>query len=213
MIIDCISDLHGNFPELEGGDLLILGGDYTSNDRSDQYIEFGLWLDKQRYKKKVLIAGNHDVMVENTPKILDCPIWDYLCDSGTEFEGLKIWGSPWTKTFRGMNPRCKAFTMETDEELGEKWELIPPETDVLITHSPMHGCLDQLQDGTMCGSSTLQDRIAKLKPKLHVCGHIHEGYEEYHSQEGLSFYPTIFVNASYVNEYYEPVNRIVRIIL
>ena len=84
----------------------------------------------------------------------------YLCDSGIEFEyevqvdhphstdtvnidvlcyekrKIKIWGSPWTKTFPGMNPHCKAFTVDTEEELCEKWANIPTDIDILVTHSP-----------------------------------------------------------------------------
>lgn len=33
MIIDCISDLHGQYPQLEGGDLLIVAGDLTARDK------------------------------------------------------------------------------------------------------------------------------------------------------------------------------------
>ncbi len=34
MIIDCISDLHGFKPNLNGGDLLIIGGDLTARDNT-----------------------------------------------------------------------------------------------------------------------------------------------------------------------------------
>jgi Icc-related predicted phosphoesterase len=213
MIIDCLSDLHGNLPGLEGGDLLILGGDYTAKDSSDEYIKFALWLGKQDYKKKVLIAGNHDVMVENTPEILDCPLWDYLCDSGTEFEGLKIWGSPWTKSFSGMNPLCKAFTLETDEELKEKWMLIPEDTDILVTHSPPLGHLDATVRGENVGSNSLLETIENMNPQLSISGHIHESYGKWESLRDSRTFPTIFVNPSLVNEYYEPINQPVRIIL
>ncbi len=224
MIIDCLSDLHGNFPDLEGGDLLILGGDYTARDSSDEYIKFALWLEKQPYKKKVLIPGNHDVMVENTPKILDCPLWNYLCDSGTEFEGLKIWGSPWTKSFRGMNPNCKAFTLDTEEELKEKWMLIPQDTDILVTHSPPFLTFDQVMKNNMLtsvGSVSLGRHLIDYPISLHVFGHIHEcGGRHFDGRnistdtpDCLKLHPRISVNASYVNEYYEPANLPVRIIL
>jgi len=60
MIIDCISDIHGFFPKLDGGDLLLIAGDLTARDEPQQFKEFKQWLKEQRYAKKVLIAGNHD---------------------------------------------------------------------------------------------------------------------------------------------------------
>ncbi len=77
-----------------------------------------MWLNQQAYVMKIVIGGNHDGILQREGNQLlkwaaNC---DYLCDSGTEFEGLKIYGSPWTKTFPGMNPHCMAFTCETEEE-------------------------------------------------------------------------------------------------
>lgn len=60
MIIDCISDLHGHFPSLEGGDLLIIAGDLTATHTPQELYQFNDWVKVQDYKKKVLIAGNHD---------------------------------------------------------------------------------------------------------------------------------------------------------
>jgi len=210
MRITAISDLHGHFPQLEGGDLLIVGGDLTARDTIYEHAEFLGWLNLQPYKKKIFIAGNHD---NNADKKFE---WDesisYLCDSGTEFEGLKIWGSPWTKTFPGINPHCKAFTVDTEEELEEKWDLIPEDIDILITHSPPYGILDKNSKQEHCGSESLFKELYRIKPKLHVFGHIHESYgilgnlpEHYSINQ--------FVNASHVNERYQPVNSPVRIIL
>lgn len=194
---------------------MLLGGDYTARDKSDEWIKFGLWLSRQEYKKKVLIAGNHDKMVESCPSLIDVPIWDYLCDSGTEFEGLKIWGSPWIKSFQGMNPKCKAFTLDTEEELAEKWKLIPNDTDILITHCPPYGTLDNIgSPGKMecVGSKTLLMKVETLSNiKLHMFGHIHESYGIDSPRWDDSDYKR--VNASHVNERYDPVNEPIRIIL
>jgi Icc-related predicted phosphoesterase len=214
MIIDCISDLHGHYPELEGGDLLIVAGDLTTNDKPYQYIEFGRWINRQNYKKRIVIGGNHDNVAQNAPPFIDTNNidfyeWDYLCDSGTEFEGLKIWGSPWTKTFPNMNPKCKAFTCETEEELVQKWGLIPEDTDILITHSPPFGILDANMYGDFCGSKSLLITIAYIKPLISVFGHIHErGGKELVIPWKKN---TTFVNASHVNERYQPVNKPIRI--
>lgn len=218
MIIDCLSDCHGFYPELEGGDLLIVAGDLTSNDQKYQYIIFTEWFLKQDYKKKIIIAGNHDGCIENGEYYFNHDWLGYLCDSGTEFEGLKIWGSPWTKTFEGMNPKCKAFTCDTDEELSEKWSLIPSDIDILITHSPPFGIFDGVDtnpyDDTEfhVGSFSLRDCILndEILPKLqlHVFGHIHE-----HGGKMVDLVDLKCVNASYVNEKYKPVNKPVRIVL
>jgi len=211
-IIDCVSDLHGFYPNVGSGDLLIVCGDLTARDESYQYSEFMQWLENQKYKSKIIIAGNHDNQIENG---LDFDFPDlgiyYLCDSGTEFEGLKVWGSPWTLKFKGMNPACMAFTCDTEEELAEKWAMIPQDTDILITHSPPYRVLDKTIRNEHVGSKYLTVLVASDRPKLHIFGHIHESYGKY--CKGRDAFDPIYINASHVNERYEPINPPIRVIL
>lgn len=225
MIIDCISDLHGYYPELEGGDLLIIAGDITASDKITQWAGFFLWLKRQKYRKKIMIGGNHDNTLQEMfpdPPEVRLGILDeledfmdyeedleYLCDSGTEFENLKIWGTPWTKKFPGMNPHCMAFTLETDADIGVKFASIPDDTDILITHSAVLSVLDESKRKVRCGSAPLYAILKyRIRPKLHVFGHIHEGFGQ---QE--NFLGCLSVNASYVDVDYKPVNKPVRVIL
>ena len=230
MIIDCISDLHGHFPKLEGGDLLIIAGDLTSSDDHKHIFQFKNWVCTQKYKKMITLGGNHDNWIQERFLIGPKESWEskvlsYLEDTGTEFEGLKIWGSPWTKTFKGMNPHCKAFTLDSEKELEEKFRLIPDDTDILITHSPPYGMQDIVRrnfgiDGstmTICehaGSESLLEKIEVVKPRLHIFGHIHEGYGMHEFEFPFSNGKYVkSVNASHVNERYQPVNKPIRIIL
>ena|SRR5437868_5889889 len=239
MIIDCISDLHGHFPELPGGDLLIVAGDLTARDTPIEYQTFKAWLLGQNYKKKIVIAGNHDGYIEKATceSLWVMPGLEYLCDSGTEYEFeieieedhkfrgtisykvkkiLKIWGSPWTKTFPGINPKCCAFTIpfgcDDEDHISDQWNLIPEDTDILITHCPPFGIFDSVQDfySGNCietGSVSLRNKVMSLPNlKLHVFGHIHE-----HGGKVLDTTICKFVNASHVNENYKPVNGFVRI--
>lgn len=211
MIVDCISDLHGYYPHLEGGDLLIVAGDLTARDTPKQWEDYLRWQSNLPYRKIVFIAGNHDNHIRN----LDCSDEKvtYLCDSGIVYEGLKIWGSPWTLKFLGMNPYCMAFACDTEAQLYDKWTLIPNDVDILITHSPPYGILDQVEKThAHVGSTTLRDIFGRIKPRLWVVGHIHEGYGECDNKIS-SGHECHFVNASYVNELYEPVNKPVRLIL
>jgi len=209
MIIDCISDLHGCKPALHGGDLLIVAGDLTARNTQGEYFKFFNWMWDLPYKKKIVCAGNHDGILEFNGLIGDKEAFHYLCDSGTEFEGLKIWGSPWTTRFEGMNPHCMAFTVDTDEELAEKWGKIPSDVDILVTHSPAYGNFDFTARSESVGSMSLFKKVSEIKPKLFVFGHIHESYG--HGTRRNS--NTIYVNASHVNENYKPVNPPIRIIL
>lgn len=209
MIIDCVSDTHGHYPKLEGGDLLLLGGDYVLRDQYHEYEAFFDWLRAQDYRMKIFISGNHD---NQSMFQFD---WgddiEYLLDGGTEFEGLRIWGSPWTKTFEGMNPHCKAFTFDTEEELDEKFKLIPSDVDVLVTHSPPFAVLDRTIDGRQVGSTALlTHHLNRIKPRVWVWGHIHESY----GRDGpYPWHHVTYVNASHVNERYKPVNPPVRVTL
>lgn len=229
MIIDSVSDLHGFFPKLEGGDLLIVGGDLTARHSKKEFLLFSQWIREQNYKNKVVIPGNHDTWLDSSDdsRKLDIINWSesgdfvYLVDSGVEIDGFKIWGSPWTKRFEGMNPLCMAFTVETDEELAEKWSLIPDDTNILVTHSPEYNWLDcsqallMLNIANRCGSRSLGERTANLKQlQLHVVGHIHEGYGRLHIHEGyggLQLNDYIYINASHVTRQYKPINKPIRV--
>jgi Icc-related predicted phosphoesterase len=216
--ITCVSDLHGFYPKLEGGDLLIVAGDSTATGDSSEQLECLSWIQNSKHKKKVIIAGNHDSWM--LPLKHDhFKGWNitYLCDSGTEFEGLKIWGSPWTHLFPGVNPHCTAFMIQ-EKKLAAKWALIPDNVDILVTHSPPHGVLDEVRrysHSEQLGSFSLRKATARIRPKLHVFGHIHGGYGkqvQYWNEED-EVYSGLCVNASIMNECYEPVNKPIRVIL
>lgn len=229
MDVTCIADLHGHTPDLPGGDLLILAGDYTARDTIPQWIQFFRWLKKQKYRKKLVVGGNHDgflmmsyptckeesdQLAEVTEFLDECgekedPDFEYLCDNGLEFEGIKIWGTPWTPWFHGVNPACKAF-MKSEGRLDSKFSLIPENLDILITHGPMRHILDCNQDGYSCGSTSLRDHIDRAKPRFHVFGHIHEqgGNQLMYKHRGSN---TWCINCSYVNERYQAVNDYIRI--
>lgn len=237
MIIDCCADLHGNYPTLDGGDLLIVAGDLTASDKYLDYLHCLDWILGQPYKKKVLIAGNHDNYLRDhcsseweKGKSQQIAGIDYLCDSGTEIQWneptltkdglkyapsnysyankkLKIWGSPWTLTFPGINPKCTAFTGD-EGLLAEKFALIPDDIDILVTHGPSFGNLDITKRGESVGSISLWMKILEVRPKMHIFGHIHESYGDATHYNGIRL-----INCSHVNEHYEPVNKPIRIIL
>lgn len=233
MQITAISDLHGNFPTLEGGDLLIIAGDLTARGTEPEYFDCFDWIHAQPYRKKILIAGNHDMQMQE--ENYRGPVGDmkesfeYLCDSGTEFtyyddrfpeedtgflpsgkRTLKIWGSPWTLWFKGINPHCTAFTVKTDEELKDKWDCIPEDTDILVTHSPPLGILDVSRERHL-GSKSLFEKFyqERLKCRLHIFGHIHEGYGKVENMMDCPH--TIFANASHVDVKYRPVNKPIKV--
>lgn len=227
MDITCLADLHGFQPELPGGDILILAGDFTASDKLTEWASFFKWLKIQPYKNKILVAGNHDNLFEHGfPKnqfeaddlkdiidYLDIDIdFEYLCDSGIEIviknTTLKIWGAPWTPIFSGVNYRCKAF-MDSEEYLDKRFALIPADLDILITHSPPYGILDQVPTDSKInkGSKSLRNSIEKKIPEMVIFGHIHEQGGKYVQKEGI-----LYINGSLVDERYRNVNRARRII-
>ncbi len=207
MIIDCIGCLHGSKPALQGGDLLIVTGDLTARDTPSQHAEFQEWLDEQEYIKKIVIAGNHDGYLEKTGYHLCSDFMKpikYLEDSSTQFEGIKIYGSPWTPTFCDWH-----FMKDRGEELKKMWDLIPDDIDILITHGPARGILDYSRDEA-CGCDDLRNAIERIKPALHVFSHIHEGYGTVRLNHGSR--DTIHVNCAIMDTHYKPNNCAIRVI-
>ena len=117
-------------------------------------------------------------------------------DSGIEWEGLKIWGTPWQPWFMDW-----AFNLR-EPELKKKWELIPADTDILVLHGPPHGLGDAvLEDHGVyhTGSPSLLERIKIIEPKLAVFGHIHEGRGQWQISS------TVLANVTILNERYQHV--------
>jgi len=213
MRISIISDTHtkhGLIPmeDLPGGDLIICAGDImNSGYNKNDILDFCTWFHSlEQYDKKIFIAGNHDRMFENHPEgveellniYLDI---DYLQDEAYDLYDLdtdtstKIYGSPWQPEFYAW-----AFNLPKNSlQLAVKWEAIPDNTDILITHGPAFGTLDTVagRPWDNLGCELLAQRIEVIKPKIHVCGHIHSGY-------GYVFKDsTHFFNAALLDEQYE----------
>jgi Icc-related predicted phosphoesterase len=182
--IAAISDQHGFLPEIPPCDLLLIAGDIcpvTNHglDFQERWLrfEFRQWLQRSPARKIVFIAGNHDFVFEQYPAFLpgDYPA-TYLQDSGVEWEGLQIWGTPWQPWFFDW-----AFNL-SERELARKWELIPASTDILVVHGPPRDYGDGVPEAgsiRRCGSPSLLERIRRIQPKLVVFGHIHEGRGEW----------------------------------
>jgi len=82
-----------------------------------------------------------------------------------------------------------------------KWDLIPSNTDILVTHSPPLGFGDLCTTGARAGCVELLKSVQeRIQPKYHVYGHIHEGYGV--RSDGR----VVFVNASTCDINYAPVN-------
>lgn len=222
MIIDCIGCLHGSRPKLDGGDLLIVTGDLTAKHTFTEHYDVLHWIDKQDYIKKVLIAGNHDDFLEKNPNFYSKTSINYLLDSGTEFGGLKIWGSPWSASFKAISPKAVAFTkpfgIRAEGDFMDKWEQIPSDTDILVTHTPAFGILDgiSIEDGSLyhVGNHSLYGWLEYVhRPFLHVFSHIHEGYGQEEHFPTRNDKMMISVNCSIMNANYKPVNEPIRVIL
>jgi Icc-related predicted phosphoesterase len=212
MIITLISDTHTKHDELSydpldlpGGDLLIHAGDIMNSGFKKQEIhEFCKWFEAQDYEHKIFIAGNHDIMFENHPlesnTIVNNYDVTYLQDDEDIIDGVKIYGTPWQPWFYDW-----AFNLpKGGPGLYSKWEAIPKDTDILITHGPPQDHLDMSgppYNEPHLGCAMLRVKVDAQPPKIHVFGHIHGGYG-YKFSNGTHFF-----NASVLNERYKYTNK------
>lgn len=186
-----LSDTHGmhrrldNLPE---ADLVVHAGDFTMNGSEAEAIDFMNWFCDLPYAHKLFICGNHDECLYGA-RIdgLDANV-TYLCNSGVRIGGLAFYGVPM------FMHDC------VDGQQLKNYEHIPEDTDVLITHCPPLGILDE--DGSIYyGSPELRERIARVRPRMHLFGHIHKQHGML--QEGN----TLFCNGAIMDESYERLRR------
>ncbi|VUC25428.1 unnamed protein product [Clonostachys rosea] len=182
----CVSDTHNRQPNLPEGDILIHAGDLTQSGTFKEVQGTLDWLRDQPFQYKVVIAGNHDNILdpsrdrypENPDQRMRLDWGDvaYLEDSSTTLtingRCIRIYGSPYSPKYGNW-----AFQYNRQDNI---WAgRIPTDTDVLITHTPPRGHLD----ATQLGCAHLLRELWHVRPRLHIFGHIHAGY----GQEWLQF--------------------------
>jgi len=198
--IVAIADTHAlhRAISIPDGDILVHAGDITNTGALDDVADFNEYVGSLPHRHKIVIAGNHDFCFERDPEgsaalLTNCV---YLQDEPVTIEGVVFYGSPWQPWFYDW-----AFNLERGPAIREKWDLIPGDVDVLITHGPPFGHGDETTRGERVGCRDLLDAIERVQPQLHVFGHIHEGAGTY--RDGR----TTFINASCCDRAYRPVNR------
>jgi hypothetical protein len=215
MKITMISDTHNKHKQLNGdlpgGELLLHAGDISSMGYKHEIESFLTWFDKiDNYDTKVFISGNHDWGFQTKPDqcrglLTGYKTVEYLEDEELVLyfdgpngdrpeENVRIYGSPWQPEFYNW-----AFNLPRNGPgLQHKWNMIPENTDILITHGPAWGFVDDVEGrrGQHLGCELLAERIKEIKPKIHLCGHVHSGQGHYFDGH------THYFNASVLNEQY-----------
>lgn len=199
MRLVCLSDTHGmhELAKPPAGDVLVHAGDFTRRGSLEEVEAFTTWFRAQPHPHKVLVAGNHDFAFERTPEAAAALVEGitYLEDAAAVIDGITFWGSPWQPWFYDW-----AFNLQRGAELRRVWDRIPDETDVLITHGPPHGILDETRRQEAVGCEELLAAVQRVRPALHCFGHIHEGFGA-DARDG-----TLFVNAAFADFEYDPGN-------
>jgi predicted phosphodiesterase len=229
MKITFISDTHTymydqNYKELilPEGDVLCFTGDIMSSGHNEgEIIHFLNWFSKQPYIYKIFIAGNHDRYFEQYPTITTELISKYndkgviyLFNSSFVYKGITFYGTPHQPYFCGW-----AFNVPDGDKLLNIYRQIPNNIDVLLTHCPPYGILDQSHSPNYSnptgenhlGSIELKEALAEkslynAQPRVVAFGHIHgDGGKQ------IQIDKTIYINGALCDEHYEPTNNIVSI--
>ena len=180
MRVAAVADLHGWLPDVAPCDLLLLAGDLCpvadhAPDVQAQWLDgpFRAWLEAQPAAAIAAIAGNHDLVFEQAPRLVPDLPWTYLEDSAARVAGLELWGSPWTPWFYDW--AFNAPRIEGESFLQERYAGAPPATDVLLLHGPPAGYGDVVSHEWSVGSTAALELVDRVTPALCVYGHIHEG--------------------------------------
>lgn len=214
-----ISDTHGKHNRIKwhfdpaNADVLVVSGDISMKGNKEEVQVFFRWLYGFPTKYKILVAGNHDLCFDPNRSGEDrVPDWVlaeigkftsdegsyYLENSECEIEGIKFWGSPVTPWFHGDTWAFNKY----DYSIWETWNLIPRDTDVLITHGPPRGMCDfNAFTATYIGCMNLRERVKVIKPTLHLFGHSHASHGYTYDED------THYFNGCICDPSYSPNNK------
>ena len=170
----CTSDTHNNHRDGQypKGDILILAGDFTETGNLQVLIDLNDFLATLDYRYKILVTGNHDILfevIEN--KMISEVVTNaiFLDNSGININGINIFGTSFNQKYWKQQARSNGKKFKTD--------IIPDDTDILISHEPPYGYLDRRsEEKDHLGSKLMYNAIYRVKPRYHIFGHIHEAY-------------------------------------
>lgn len=218
MKICAISDLHGYLDCKIDSDteVLIIAGDIISLYYQTSMVLSEAWFKEEfmdfinnlpkSIKKVYIIGGNHDFYIERCHNLLKQyfanTIVELLNNEYSEYTSndgqlLKVFGSPYCKIFGHW-----AYMISNDK-LEKKFDMIPNNIDILITHDAPYGtsdiCLQDIYWNTHehIGNIPLQKAIIEKHPKWNIHGHLHSTN---HVPEKLG--DTNVVNVSLLDEQY-----------
>lgn len=164
------------------GDESVHGNAWMKERESRSFFE---WYSALKIPTKIFVPGNHSTAIEQgLIRGSDFPDVKCLIHESMEWNGFKIFGSPYTPEFFDwayMKPRSV---------LDIVWQSIPNEIDILITHGPPKGILDVTADiytgePVHVGSGSLMRHVKeRIRPRIHAFGHIHD-------EPGISNFGTI----------------------
>ena len=222
--IVAISDLHGNLPVItEPADIMLLAGDIVPlNIQFNKYEckkwlegEFAEWIKALPVEDVFMVAGNHDAYFEGLNKT-NMGLFRQACNFKLKYlqndtliyytndgDPVKIFGTPYCHRY-GNWP-----FMRDEEYMEKKFQEIPEDVDIIISHDPPYGvgqvdcilqdCRRSTDGDPHKGNIPLANRIKDLSFRLLVCGHIHSGD---HSLVNNC------VNVSHIDEYMVPYDNI-----
>lgn len=184
-----IADTHRRHRELTipKCDILIHCGDMCSFQNNDMGTldDIDDWFAQVPARHVVAVGGNHDFPLGS--REFQFRNAQLLEDRQIEVEGLSIYGAPWCPELSGF-----AYYL-SDADLAERWKRIPTGIDILITHTPPFGILDlSTRKDVHLGCRFLRGELKRIRPRLHVFGHIHASHGTMEEDGSL------FVNAAVV---------------
>jgi len=120
----------------------------------------------------VLVPGNSESFKELVAAANEWPSAVVLHGSGTEINGIQFWG------VGGAIPVTPFgdWSYDFSEDDGRRLLADCPEGQVIVSHSPPLGAVDQSSRGQNLGSEALLEAVKKCRPILVVCGHIHDSW-------------------------------------
>ena len=198
--IVCISDTHNQTPRLPPGDILIHAGDLSNQGTYTELSKTVEWIKQSNFKLKIIVCGNHDITcdedfyhqyggyfhnkrVEDPRQCIGLftsdPSIVYLNHESKQviikhedgkLSKLNVFGSPYSPA-NGF----WAFGYPP-ESASRLWDQVPLDSDIVITHTPAKFHRDECSKRGTAGCETLRQTLWRVRPRLFVCGHIHESY-------------------------------------